>query len=82
VLLLFHQCVSGVAKIRVLRISLFAEKRNAYLISRPTIVILEKYPILLNIIYYMHTVLVIMDVSYGRYQRATLTSFVLLGGRA
>jgi len=29
----------------------------------------------------MHTVLVIMDVSYGRYQIVTLKSFVLLGGR-
>jgi len=30
----------------------------------------------------MHTVLVIMDVSYSRYQLVTLKSFVLLGGRA
>jgi len=30
----------------------------------------------------MHTVLVIMDVSYGRYQIVTLKSFVLLGERA
>jgi len=30
----------------------------------------------------MHTVLVIMDVSYGRYEIVTLKSFVLLGGRA
>jgi len=34
------------------------------------------------IIYFMHTVIVIMDVSYGRYQIVTLKSFVLLGGRA
>jgi len=40
------------------------------------------YPLLSNIIYFMHTVLVIMDVSYGRYQIVTLKSLVLLGGRA
>jgi len=44
--------------------------------------ILANYPLLLNIIYFMHTVLVIMDVSYGRYKIVTLKSFVLLGGRA
>jgi len=35
-----------------------------------------------NIIYFMHPVLVIMDVSCVRYQIVTLKSFVLLGGRA
>jgi len=40
------------------------------------------YHLLSNTIYFMHTVLVIMDVSYGRYQLVTLKSFVLLGGRA
>jgi len=35
------------------------------------------------LIYFIHIVLVIMDVSYGRYQIViTLKSFVLLGGRA
>jgi len=43
---------------------------------------MANYPILLNIIYFMHTVLVIVDVSYGRNQIVTLKSFVLFGGRA
>jgi len=46
-----------------------------------TFVILANYLPLLNIIYFMHTVLVFMDVSYGRYQIVTLKSLVLLGGR-
>jgi len=33
---------------------------------------LANYPLLLNKVYIMHTVLVIMDVSYGRYQIVTL----------
>jgi len=45
-------------------------------------VILANFPLLSNISYFMHTVLVIMDVSYGRYQIVTLKSFVLLGRRA
>jgi len=48
-----------------------------------TYVILANYHLRSNIIYFMHTVLlVIMDVSYGRYQIVTLKRFVLLGGRA
>jgi len=45
-------------------------------------VILANYPLSLNKFYFMHTVLVIIDVSYGRYQIVTLKSFVLLGRRA
>jgi len=37
-------------------------------------VILVNYPLLLNIIYFIHIVLAIMDASYGRYQIA-LTEF-------
>jgi len=39
-------------------------------------------PTKLNVLLTEHTVLVIMDVSYGRYQIVTLMSFVLLGRRA
>jgi len=45
-------------------------------------VILANYHLLSNIIYFMHNVLVIMDVSYGRYQIETLKNYVLLGVRA
>jgi len=39
-------------------------------------VVLANYHFLGNIIYFMHTVLVLMDVSYSRYQIVTLKSFV------
>jgi len=61
---------------------------NILLLDKLTIlyVILANYLPLLNIIFFMHTVLVIIRsrfyVSYGRYQIATLKSCVLLGGRA
>jgi len=46
-----------------------------------TLCYFANYTLLSNIIYFIHTVLVIMDVSYGRYQIVTLKSFVLLGRR-
>jgi len=52
------------------------------LLSAAEMLILANYPLLLNIFFFKHTVLVSMDVSYGRYQIVTLKSFVLRGGRA
>jgi len=46
-----------------------------------TLCFLVNYPLLLNIIYFIHIIQVILDVSYGRYQIVTLKNFVLLETR-